>query len=68
MAVVDTSENFTHHHRVPSSSGLDPAGPNFASNPDRTVGIYSDVADFVDIIHTDRTLGSTPEDGQALCT
>ena len=39
---------------------MDPAGPLFAPNTNRSVGIFTDCGDFVDIIHTDWSSGSTP--------
>ncbi|KAK2148682.1 hypothetical protein LSH36_487g02041 [Paralvinella palmiformis] len=41
-------------------TGMDPAGPLFAPNSNRSVGLYTDCAQFVDIINTDWTSGSTP--------
>ena len=40
------------------ATGLDPAGPLFADNPDVTIGINPKSATFVDILHTSVTLGS----------
>lgn len=42
-------------------TGMDPAGPMFASNTNRSVGLYTDCAGLVDIINTDWTSGSTPQ-------
>lgn len=39
-------------------TGLDPAGPLFQGNADKTVGINPSSGDFVDIIHTDVQLGT----------
>jgi len=40
---------------------MDPSGPLFATNSNRSVGLYIDCANFVDIISTSDTFGSTPE-------
>ena len=43
--------------------GMDPAGPKFITNLDRTVGLWYDCAEFVDVIHTTNSMGSTPNPG-----
>nr|AKV16248.1 putative pancreatic lipase-related protein [Pectinaria gouldii] len=40
--------------------GMDPAGPSFSENDNRSVGIYVDCGQHVEIIHTDEVYGSTP--------
>jgi len=44
-------------------TGLDPAGPNFEGNADKRVGINPTSGTFVDIIHTDPTLGTVRDIG-----
>lgn len=39
-------------------TGMDPAGPWFEGNPDKTVGLNPTSAAFVDVIHTDAELGT----------
>ena len=39
---------------------MDPAGPAFVGVDDRTVGLYTDCAQFVDTLNTDNIYGSTP--------
>ena len=40
-----------------SLSGMDPAGPEFVSVDDRTIGLWTDCAAFVDTLNTDQALG-----------
>jgi len=44
-------------------TGLDPAGPSFDGNADKTVGINPTSGDFVDIIHTDIVFGTLRDVG-----
>lgn len=44
--------------KVDRITGMDPAGPWFASNKDIKIGLHPGSAEFVDVMHTDSTFGT----------
>jgi pimeloyl-ACP methyl ester carboxylesterase len=49
--------------RLARITGLDPAGPLFETNSDKTVGLNPTSAGLVDVIHTDQELGTERDIG-----